>query len=144
MINGSKTNKGHAFIIYFLCTILLSAQQKNGIIRVRKSISQKGLYVLDEVGYYKMKLYVRLFDNNEAIFLNAPIDSKKANDSTAQLLYTYRIKPAAYKIINDSIYIHGSENKFPVTYLGVIRLGKLEVRKRYKGRIESVVFKKVL
>src|SRR5687768_13402145 len=85
--------------------------QQSGVIKVRKAKKVQGLYVLEEGAYYKTKLYVRLFDNNAAVFLRAPLSPEKARDSTAQLLYTYRKSPAVYKVVNDSLYIEGTENK---------------------------------
>ena len=131
--------------IFFL--FLFSQQtfsQNHGTIKIRKAKTIQGLYVLDEGDYYKTKLYVRLFDNNAAVFLRAAISPQKAKYSTARLLYTYRKTPSVYKVVNDSVFIEGTENKIPFLYRGITRNGALNVRKISLSKQTKVVFKKLL
>lgn len=121
-----------------------SDRTKSGTIRVRKTKGLKGLYVLEEGEYYKVKLYVRLFDNNAAVFLKAPVNAQKANDSTARLLYTYRKSPAVYRVVNDSLFIEGSENQRPFLYRGIVKDNRLRLRKYYQSAETALVFKKLL
>lgn len=131
-------------VVLLACAGAAFAQQKSGTIRVRKSNNLNGLYRLEEGAYYAVKLYVRLFDNNAAVFLRAPVSPEKARDSTARLLYTYRKSPAVYRIINDSVYIEGRENDVPFIYRGVVRKGELNVQKVSQSKKMRCVFKKVL
>lgn len=132
-------------ISFILLFINLSFSQKNhGVIKVRKAKQIQGLYVLDEGDYYKTKLYIRFFDNNAAVFLRAPISAEKARDSTARLLYTYRKNPSVYKLVNDSVFIEGTENKIPFLYRGIAKNGVLNVRKISLSKQTKVVFKKLL
>lgn len=130
--------------IFLFFSFQTFAQKNHGVIKVRKVKSLQGLYVLDEGDYYKTKLYVRLFDNNAAVFLRAPITAQKAKDSTARLLYTYRKNPSVYKIVNDSVFIEGMENKVPFLYRGIAKNGVLNVRKISLSKQTKAVFKKLL
>jgi len=132
------------YILFLGCSTSLCGQNRTGTIKVRKPSAIKGLYVLEEGAYYKMKLYVRLFDNNAAVFLNAPLNARQASDSTAQLLYTYRKNPSVYRVVNDSVYIEGSENQRPFTYKGIVRDNRLRLRKYAQSAVKPMVFKKVL
>lgn len=130
-------------LFYFSC-LHLPAQPTSGTIKVRRTKQVKGLYVLEEGTYYKIKLYLRLFDDNAAVFLKAPIDAKKARDSTASLLYTYRKSPAVYKVVNDSLFIEGSEDKAPFLYRGIVKDNRLRLRKHYRSSETPLVFKKLM
>ena len=132
------------FHFVFLFAFQSFSQQKSGVIKVRKKVDSKGLYILEDGEYFKIKCYLRLFENEAAVFLNAPINANKANDSTARLLYTYRIRPSTYKIVNDSIYIYGYENNFAFEYKGIVKNGKLTLRKTYRSKTENKLFKQVL
>lgn len=134
------------FVISLAYTFNLHAQTetRTGTIKVRKTKSIKGLYVLEEGDYYQVKCYVRLFDNNAAVFLNAALNAQKANDSTARLLYTYRKNPSVYRVVNDSLYIRGTENQQPVEYRGIVRDNRLRLRKYYLSSEKALVFKKLL
>jgi hypothetical protein len=136
--------KAFAFIFLFFIFSEYSFAQNHGTIKVRKSKTIQGLYVLDEGDYYKTKLYLRLFDNNAAVFLRAAITPQRAKDSTAQLLYTYRKNPSVYKLLNDSVFIEGTENKIPFLYRGVAKNGSLNVRKISLSKQTKLVFKKLL
>lgn len=131
-------------ILIWLVTGEMNAQQRTGSIKVRKPQGIKGLYVLEEGEYYKVKLYVRLFDNNAAVFLNAPVNAQKASDSTAKLLYTYRKNPSVWRQVNDSVYIEGSEQQKPFLYRGIVKDNRLRLRKYYQSAQTSLVFKKIL
>jgi hypothetical protein len=132
------------FLIFTVTLALLtSSQQNTGTIKVRKTKSVKGVYVLEEGEYYKLKLFVRLFENNAAVFLRAPINAQRAKDSTAQLLYTYRQTPSVYKVVNDSVFIEGKENNIPFLYRGIYKDGKLNLQKISLSKQTRVVFKKV-
>jgi hypothetical protein len=130
--------------IFFGFAVQLRAQPRSGTIKVRKPVSIQGLYVLEEGDYYKMKLYVRFFDNHAAVFLNAPLNPRQASDSTARLLYTYRKNPSVYRVVNDSLFIEGNENQRPFTYRGVVRDNRLRLRKYAQSAVKSMVFKKIL
>lgn len=132
------------WITFFCLGTQLYAQPRTGTIKVRKTKGIKGLYVLEEGDYYKVKFYVRLFDNNAAVFLQAAVNAQTASDSTAKLLYTYRKSPAVYRVVNDSVFIEGSENQRPFLYRGIIRDNRLRLRKYYQAAEKSVVFKKLL
>ncbi len=129
-------------ILFFCCNTF--SQGKNGTIKIRKKKTVQGLYVLEEGDYYKTKLYVRLFENNAAVFLRAPISAQKAKDSTARLMYTYRKNPSVYKVVNDSVFIEGTENTIPFLYRGIIKGDLLNVRKISLSKQSKVVFKKLL
>lgn len=131
-------------VIIFLFFSLQTFAQNHGTIKIRKAKTIQGLYVLDEGDYYKTKLYVRLFDNNAAVFLRAAVTPQKAKDSTARLLYTYRKNPSVYKVVNDSVFIEGTENKIPFLYRGIAKNGTLNVRKISLSKQTKVVFKKLL
>lgn len=131
-------------VFSFILISSLVYAQNHGTIKVRKTKSIEGLYVLDEGAYYKTKLYVRFFENNAAVFLRAPINAQKAKDSTARLLYTYRKNPSTYKLVNDSVFIEGMENKTPFLYRGIARNGMLNLRKISLSKESKQVFKKLL
>lgn len=128
----------------FITPVLVNAQPKSGKIKVRKSKQVKGLYVLDEGDYYKTKLYVRFFDNNAAVFLRAAVSPAVAKDSTAKLLYTYRKNPSVYKIVNDSVFVEGMENKIPFIYRGISKGDRLKFQKISASQKSKLEFKKVL
>ncbi|HYG52131.1 MAG TPA: hypothetical protein VD905_14565 [Flavobacteriales bacterium] len=134
------------FFIILVLVLLepIEAQQNKGTIKVRKAKNIKGLFVLEESSYYKEKLYLRFFDNNEAVFLRAAISPEKAKDSTAKLLYTYRKSPCSYRVVNDSVFVEGAENKVPFTYCGVFKNNTLSVRKISQARQSKVIFKKLM
>ncbi|HLP14333.1 MAG TPA: hypothetical protein VK177_20550 [Flavobacteriales bacterium] len=135
-----------AFFIFVTLFSLqaVSAQPNKGIIKVRKAKNVQGLFVLEEGAYYKEKLYVRFFENNEAIFLRAAVDAEKAKDSCARLLYTYRKSACSYKIVNDSVIVSGAEGKIPFTYRGVFKNGVINARKVTQDKVTRVSFKKLL
>jgi hypothetical protein len=133
------------FILFALFSFsMVSAQQNKGTIKVRKAKNVQGLFVLDEGAYYKEKLYLRFFENNEAVFLRAAVDAQKAKDSCARLLYTYRKPACSYKMVNDSVFVSGAENKIPFTYRGVFKNGVINARKVSRNKVTSVLFKKLL
>src|ERR1051325_1025893 len=129
-------------LAFFLFVPVIS-QQNHGTIKVRKTKKVQGLYVLEEGDYYKEKLYVRLFDKNEAVFLRGAMTPERAKDSTARILYTYRRKPASYRVVNDSVFIDGTENGIPFKYKGLVKNGNLSVRKTAQNKQSKAVFKKL-
>lgn len=131
-------------ILFLVLSVPAWSQNRSGTIKVRKPARIQGLYVLEEGDYYKMKLYVRLFENNAAVFLNAPLNPRQASDSTARLLYTYRKNPSVYRVVNDSLYIEGNENQRSFTYKGIIRDNRLRLRKYSQTAVKPMVFKKIL
>lgn len=119
-------------------------QDKSGKIKVRKQKSIVATYQLQEGTYYAVKSYLRIFDDKTAVFLNAPITPQRAKDSTAQLLYTYHKKPSTVKVVNDSVFISGTENKLPFLFKGIYRNKQLMLKKYYNSKVETKVFKAVL